>query len=386
MKLASSLRSRWLGCALFAALSVCLSGCYSKVTGYHGKFTFAYASFVEYENFVKPIAPGAKLDVVVFANGTETKLALTGAKSSAPSVLAVKSVGEKSLVLQAGDPGVADLEITARDEAGNTLVDKMFLHVAKPAVHALEHSCTEGREAVYVNGERLDVFHNMATSDGRPVIGYGYVPVKVEPQAALELVEQPQDFAVYTYRARKVSPRVTVRSTVDGGELSLRIVDRRDLKDATISCGDDCRTFEGSSRYVAARVRYGETPVCSQNALTKARSLTPEICSVTAKLDGDEGTDSNREQLAMITGLKFGICKYEMTLSELDGGRGIRLTGEAKIGRIQFPGEGGASAHPELLPRGWNAWSLAMAWWLAPKLFAFAIAAFMRRRRVAGAE
>ena len=329
--------SRACAALFLAALGATASGCYSKATGYQGKFTFAYASGVEFENFVKPIAPGAKLDVVAFANGTEDKLVITSATSSRPGVVAIEKVNERSLVLKAGEPGVADLEITARDPAGNTLVDKMFFHVAKPTVHALEHGCTEGREAVYVKGERVDIYHRLATSDGRPVIGYGYVPVRVEPSSALELLPQAQGASAYMFRARTTSPRVSIRSTVDDTAVSLRVVERGELKDATLDCGGDCRVLEGESQYVVARVRLGETPVCSQNALTKARSLTPEICTVTAKLDGDDDDGTNRQQLAVVNGLKFGLCKYEVTLPELDGGRGVRLTGEAKVGRVQFP-------------------------------------------------
>ena len=375
----STLPSRALARALLAALCVCLSGCYSKATGYHGKFTFAYASGVEFENFVKPVAPGAKLEVVAFANGTEDKLVITGAKSSRPGVLAIESVGERSLVLEAGEPGVSDVEITARDQAGNTLVDTMFLHVATPKVHAIEHACTEGRDAIYVKGERVDIFHGLATSDGRHVIGYAYVPLRIEPAAALQLIAQPQGASAYTFRALSTNPRITVRSTVDDGALTLRVVERGELKDVTLECSDDCRVFEGEARYVVAHVRLGQTPVCSQNALTKARSLTPEICSVTAKLEDDDGTDTNREQLALVTGLKFGVCKYEVTLPELDGGRGVRLAGQAKIGRAQFPGDGRTDVRQQRR-RDAVVWFLAGVWWWGPSVVGLAYLAWAGRR------
>jgi hypothetical protein len=61
-----------LACA--SGLSVLAAGCSSKATAYGAKFTFAYAASADFENFVTPIAPGAKLDVVVFANGTEERI------------------------------------------------------------------------------------------------------------------------------------------------------------------------------------------------------------------------------------------------------------------------------------------------------------------------
>jgi hypothetical protein len=377
-----------------AALGATVTGCYSKATGYQGKFTFAYASGIEFENFVKPVAPGAKLDVVAFANGTEDELVITSATSSRPGVLAVEKVNERKLVLKAGEPGVADIEITARDANGKTLVDKMFFHVAKPTVHALEHGCTDSRDAIYVKGERAFVYHHLATSDGRPVIGYAYAPVRVEPEGALELLPQPQGASAYAFRARTKSARITVRSTVDDTAVTLRVVDRGELKDATLDCGGDCRLLEGESQYVVARVRLGETPVCSQNALTKARSLTPEICTVTSKLDDDDGDGegTNRAQLAIVNGLKFGLCKYEVALPELDGGRGIRLAGEMKVGRVQFPGDGGRgeqgghiehAEHAQLLRRTAYAWLLVGLGWTAPNVIVLACIAWTLRRRIA---
>ena len=367
-----------LGAAAFG-----LSGCYSKATGFNGKFTFAYAAGLQFENFGKPIAPGAKLDLEAFANGSEENLVITAATSSRPGVIAIGKVSSRHIVLEAGEPGVADIEITARDGAGNTLVDRMFLHVDKPTVHALQHACTEEREAAYVVGESVHVFHGLATSDRRPVIGYAYAPVRVAPEAALELIPQTQGVDAYTFRARAANPKVSIRSTVDDSALSLRLVKRDELKDATLSCPNDCRTFEGQSRYVVANVTLGETPVCNQTALTKARSLTPDICSVTAKLEDEGEADENREQLAVLKGLKFGICKYEVTLPELDGGRGVRITGQAKIGRVEFPGEGAnAASHHLVLPRIVSVRTLLTFGWVAPKLGALALVAWRRRRRV----
>ena len=372
---------------VITVLSTSAAGCYSKATAHDAKFTFAYAAGADFENFVKPIAPGAKLDVVVFANGTEDKLVIRSARSSKPGVLAVESVNERTLVLKGVAPGVADIEVTARDSSGKTLVDRVYLHVEKPTVHGISHSCTERADAIYVEGADVSVYHALATGDGRPVIGYGYVPVRVEPASGLELVAQPQGAAVYVYRAPQASPRITLRSTVDEGALSMRIVKQGELKNATLDCGDDeCVTFEGRRRYVVAHVTAGETPVCSQNALTRARSLTPEICAVSAKLEDDDGTETNHEQLAVVSGIKLGICKFEITLPELDGGRGVRLTGEAKVGRVQLPGSDSGTAgatvggHRALIKTALSAWWLFGLGWLTPNVVIVAFGLWKRRR------
>ena len=374
---------RLLSLLFVAALSASAAGCYSKATAYDARFTFAYAAGGDFENFQKPIAPGAKLDVVVFANGTEDKLVITSARSSKAGVIAVESVGERTLTLKGMAPGVADIEVTARDSSGKTLVDRVYLHVEKPTVHGISHSCTDGAEAIYVENTDLWVYHALATSDGRPVIGYDYVPLRIEPASGLRLVSHPQGSAAYLYRAPQASPKISLRSTIDDSAISMRIVKQGDLKTATLECGGECAVLERHARYVFAHVSAGETPVCSQGALTKARSLTPAICSVSADLEDDEGADSNHEQLAVVMGIKLGICKYEITLPDLDGGKGLRLTGEMKVGRLQFPGDRADAPDADrraLVKKVFSAWWLIGLGWLTPNVIIVACLLWKRRR------
>lgn len=315
-----------------------LCGCFSKVTAHDGKFTVAYPSMVEHESFVKPIAPGAKLEVQVWGNGTTEKLEIVVAKSSRPEVLAVGPIEEKSFVLVGKTPGVAEIEIRAKAPDGTELVDTMFFHVAKPVVHKLEHSCTEEPEAAYVVGDDVWINHGMKTADGRNVVGGDYAPLAIEPRSALELLEQPQAGGIYLFKA-KSAKNVTLRSKVDGQALTLKIFQWKDLSDVKLFAPATMLT--GGGTYAFASVSAGKTTLCSQNALTKAKSLTPDICKVTAKLDDDpDGDDSNHDQLARITALAFGVCKYEITLPELANGKGVVVRGETKIGRVEYPGEG----------------------------------------------
>ncbi|MBX3233438.1 MAG: hypothetical protein KIT84_37700 [Labilithrix sp.] len=325
--------------ALLVLALLGLPGCYSKVTGHDGKFTIAYMSSVQIEDFVKPIAPGAKLDVHAFANGgaddDDDKLTIRSATSSAPGVLAIDKVRGKTLTLRGVAPGVAEVTIVARGPDGAELRDSMFFHVAKPARHALEHACTDDREAIYLRGGNVDVFHDLTTADGRPVIGYGVVPVAVEPAGALELVTQPQAGRLYRYRGKGARGQVTVRSTVDDSKLTLRIVEPRDLKEAELFA--PARMLVSQETYVWARLRDGATAVCNQTALTRARSLTPEVCAVSARLDSL--ADENRSQLATVTARRFGTCRVELTLPELAGGKGVVLTREIQIGKVEYPND-----------------------------------------------
>lgn len=328
--------------------AVACSGCYSKATAYDGKFTFAYASgLTQVENFIKPIAPGAKLDVVAYANSNdEDQLTIVRAVSSKTSVLVVERVRGTTLTLKGVSPGVAEVEVTVRDPQGHELADKMFFHVAKPTVHKLEHSCTEDRDAIYVRGENVDVWHSLSTADKRFVLGYDYTPLTINPPRALDLVTAPQAGGLYRFTSKNKGA-INVKSSIDGSAIGVHVIERGELTKAILHKND--KIVERRTGYAIAEVlaedKDGRTlALCNQNARTRARSLTPDICKVSAKLDDEPDSfadDENRSQMITITGIKFGECSYEVILPDLNGGRGLTLAGSAKVGRIEFPGDGG---------------------------------------------
>jgi len=341
---------RWL---LLSALLV-LTGCVSKITAQNGRFTLGYTASVQVENFVKPIAPGAKLDVHAFANGSSDKLAIVSASSTRPEILRVVAAADETVVLQGVAPGGAEITVRARDASGEELTDTMFFHVANAATHRLEHTCTEEAGATYVRGAPIDVFHGLATSDRRPVVGYEHLPVSIEPRGALDLAAQPQAGGLYRFTAPKAQARVVMRSLVDQGELTFQIVDAGDLTDADLYAPDEM--LAGEVQYALARVEHGQAPLCSQNALTRARSLTPEVCRVTARLE-DSTADENREQLAEIQALGFGHCEIEMTLPELAHGRGAVLRKKIRVGRVEYPR---------------SRWEGILSWFILPRVVVLA--------------
>lgn len=353
-----------------------LLGCHSTITGYNGKFTIAYESSVDVTNFVKPIAPGAKLDVIAFVNGTDDELAIVKATSSKPSVISIDGVRAGKVTLFGREPGVAEIEISVRDSAGKTVTDKMFFHVAKPAKHGLEHACTDEAAATYVAGEPIDLYHGMATEDKRAIVGTGYAPMTVAPASALKLVAQPQAFNLYRFKSSGPAEKITVTSAVDGKVLTMRIVDRKELTQARLS--SPTHIIERQTQYAVVNVRHGDAALCHQRALTQAKSLTPEICKVSARLDEEGMAESNRAQLAVIEGLKFGICEYEVTLPELAQGKGIVLKGTTKVGRIELPGGSGEPAKAHQCVR----WERAAIWFGGTRaVLLAAVFAWLKLRR-----
>lgn len=98
-----------------------------------------------------------------------------------------------------------------------------------------------------------------------------------------------------------------MRSTVDGSELALRVVERGELKTATMRV--PARLLERQAAFAVVDVIHGDTPVCNQTARTRARSLTPATCEVTAKMEDEPSEDENHAQLARVTAARRGAAR-----------------------------------------------------------------------------
>ncbi|WP_168210710.1 Ig-like domain-containing protein [Persicimonas caeni] len=348
---------------LFASFT--LTGCFSRLTGNEGQFTFGYLTDVQIENFNKPIAPGARLDLVAFENGSDDKqYRVVEATSSNPKVLTVASVNGRHAVLEGVAPGSARITMTVRRADGTTLEDSVFMSVAKPTALELAHTCADTPKAAYVASDNLTVPFALHAEDGRAVVGYRYVPVDVEPKGALKFVSRPREFSEIVFRAGPPAEDVRITSKVDDTSLELRLVRRSDVdqirpEPATLQA----LTAVGYEQFVGFYPMAGTDPVCQSGMLTEARSLTPDICKVSADLD-ENGSNWNRAQMARVKGVGFGICRYEITFPEAAGGDGLTEAFTMPVG--QFPegddaGEPAASVAHEAPER-------ALPWYLTPLL------------------
>ena len=321
------------------ALAVLLmAGCYSRLTGNTGRFTFGYLTDVELENFNKPLAPGSRLDLVAFENGTDDEtLPIISARSDKPAVLTVVSTNEHHTTIEALAPGHTRITVRARQPDGSIVEDSVFMHVAAAEHMQLEHTCTDTPKAAYLAGRTLAVPFQRTSGEGRAVVGYDYLPVSVEPAGALELLGRPRRFSEFVFRAGPAADPIRIRSQVDATTILLRTVRRSDVDRIMPSpATQKARTVAGRKIAVRFTPMAGRDPVCQADLLTKARSLTPEVCHVSADLD-ENGSNWNRRQLAIVEGREFGICRYEIVFPEAAGGDGLRGVFKLPVGA--FPGD-----------------------------------------------
>ncbi|MFW6058500.1 MAG: hypothetical protein ACOC9W_06560 [Persicimonas sp.] len=365
----------------FAAASLC--GCFSRLTGNAGEFTFGYETDIQLENFNKPLAPGSRLDLVAFEGATDTEqMRVVSAESSDTSVLTVAATTTRHATIEAGEAGHAKITMTVEKSDGSTVEDSVFMNVAEPVELALGHTCADTEQAAYEADGRVVLPFEMTAADGRAVIGEAYRPVRVEPEGALDFVAKPTGRSALVFRAGPPADEVRVRSTVDNTSLALRLVQRADIDELLPAPSTThARTVVGENTFVAVMPMAGVDPVCQSRALTKAESLTPEICHVSADLEGGS-KDWNRSQMAKIEGRSFGMCRYKIILPEAASGDGLETTLSIPVG--EFPdGEDDAVAgsQPDREHRESVPWYLAPLMALLTPALAAPFAWWLMRRR-----
>lgn len=348
---------------------VVLGGCYSRLTGTHGKITFAYPAVADVTNFNKPIAPGARLVLKGLEVGNDDEeLQILSLESQAPDVLRVVSVDPSAAILQGVSVGSARLEMRARDRYGRVFTDTVTMTVDGPDHVVFQHACTDGEFAAYPANAEISIPFAMSKGNGQPVIGYGFHPVSVTPKAALELDTSSQDQGALHFKSTKPRHRVALRSTIDDGILGLALVEpgevdgfHADSLGATVVGGEAFAFFQPTVIGV---------PLCQGRLLIRARSTTPSVCTATARL-GDDGDEENRLSIVRIFGKDYGICEFEVTYPEAEDGEGLTRTFRMPVGK--FPSLDAREASSSQPP-----------WWVAPLLallVPLTLAPFVLRRR-----
>src|SRR5207237_337595 len=112
--------------------------------------------------------------------------------------------------------------------------------------------------------------------------------VRVEPASALELLPPRQGASGYAFRTAKKASRVTVRSTVDDTAVSMRVIGREEIKDASLSC-NGCQVLERGSIWVFAHTTFGDAPprrTPAQAPASRARRLASPRASCSAPRHG----------------------------------------------------------------------------------------------------
>lgn len=352
--------------ALLLVAALALSGCYSRLTGNQGRLQFAYEAAVDVLDFNKPLAPGARLDLLARTLGDDEDAGIASAESSHPEVIRIVAQNRTHVVLQGGAVGAAQITLTTED--GTT--DTVDMYVASPTAVSLSHACTNEAFAVYPADSDVVIPFGMSRGEGQPVIGYGFWPIKITPSKALALDRASRDQGALHFASTQPRHRVAIRSTIDDAILGLALASTDEIDGVRVDGAGLPPMFEGSSAMVGFVPSVGGVPFCQASLLTRARSKSPKVCNATARLSDDSDEETNTAGLVRIVAKKYGVCEFEVSFPEAAAGAGLSRSYRLPVGK--FPSLDGEAA----AERTWPVWAAPLLALIAPLM----LLPFARRR------
>lgn len=313
-------------------LSLCcllaLFGCRSKITGNEGNLDFSYVADDDLRNFNKPIAVGAKLDLKVAEAGTNQRVELQSATSSAPAVLKVASFQGDTLVLEGAGDGGALISVTATLPDGSVKPDSVNMLARVPEVLKLFHTCTTAAEARYLVSQDIWLGYDFSMKNGQAVIGYGYFPVTYSPPGGVtqQLTSKDQQFLHLATAATRQT--VTVSSTLDATTATLHLVEPADVDGADFyDAAHVATTRKGTTGYYNLVVSVGGRPVCQAFMDNSATSTTPDVCEVSKVAPADTPATGPKNEFGWVKvqGKAPGTCHFTVTWTQARGGQGLTV-------------------------------------------------------------
>jgi len=318
------MKGRWIRRGALLVTVGWVVACSSAVTGNEGNFVFSYAADDDVLDFNKPVAVGAKLDLMVTEVGSRSPVELTEAGTDDPAVMEVVDVGGSMLTIEGTGEGNVLVEVVGTTQGGEELTDSVNMNAAVPEVHKLIHTCDRQAErASYLTNTDVVLEFEFLRSNGQSIIGYGYYPVTLTGDAlALDADASGQ---LWMHLAVGPDPgTVEMVSDIDGTRRILDVVDPGAIdgvREPIDFVWEDIDVGDTNAFYVLPTV--GDTVVCQAQTPMEAVSLTPETCTVA---DGDPDPDSADWGWFNVTGVAEGTCAFEVTYTRGNGGAGASAT------------------------------------------------------------
>ena len=314
------MNGRWIRNAALVITAGWIVACSSAVTGNEGNFVFSYAADDNVLDFNKPVAVGARLDLLVSEVGTRAPVELSDASTDDPGVMEVVEFGGSTFTVEGVGEGNVLVEVAGTTTDGEELTDSVNMNVAVPEVHRLIHTCDRQAEtAAYLTGTDVVMEFEFLRSNGQAIIGYGYYPVTLSGDALA--IDEAASGQLWMHLAVGPDPgTVEMVSDIDGTRRVFEVVDPGAIdgvREPTDFVWEDIDVGDTNAFYVLPTV--GEAIVCQAQTPMEAVSLTPDICAVA---DGNPDPESQEWGWFNVTGVEAGSCEFEVTYTRGNGGAG----------------------------------------------------------------
>lgn len=315
---------RWIRNAALVITGGWMVACSSAVTGNEGNFVFSYAADDNVLDFNKPVAVGARLDLMVTEVGTRKPVSLTDASTDDPAVMEVVEFGGSQLTIEGVGEGNVLVEVAGTTPAGDELTDSVNMNAAIPQVHKLIHTCDRLADtAAYLTDNDVVMEFEFLKENGQNLIGYGYYPITLTGNA-LELDAEASGQLWMQLVIGPTPGTVQMVSDIDGTKRTLEVVAPGSIdgvREPVDFVWEDIDVGDTNAFYVLPTV--GELVVCQAQTPMEVESLTPEICSVK---DTGQTNDNSEWGWFDVTGVAAGTCEFQVTYPAGNGGAGASAT------------------------------------------------------------
>ncbi|MEL6184395.1 MAG: hypothetical protein AAFU79_07210 [Myxococcota bacterium] len=283
--------------------------CTSRLTGNEGNFEFSYIADDAIEDFNKPIAPGASLDIEVRTVGDRRNVRLDAVITD-PSLFEVVEILGNRFTLRALREGNGLIEVEGQATGEPILGDSINLTAREPDRVRLSHTCVEGRNGLYLTGQRILVPFEMERSNGQPVIGYGRYPVVISDSTLLTLDASVRAQAFLHLDTGLEPGRAEILSDLDPSSLAVDIVAPDAITGSEIFFDQLIETDVGDTDRYFVLPTSGGQPICQAAIAKSVVSLTPETCTAFDSTPSSEGPEL---AWLAVTGVSAGTCELSVS-------------------------------------------------------------------------
>lgn len=319
---------------LVAGALIGLTGCRSELTGELGNFDFSYPADDQINNFNKPIAVGAKLEMTVKQTGAGGMVDLATATTDDPNVLAVDSFSGNKFILSGVGTGETKVRVSGMVPSGATEEDRVTMMARVPEVLKLSHTCSSDANAALFTDQDAVIAYDMQMANSQPVIGYGYIPVDVAPLDALTVDHTSHDQQWMHFHTSATVQNVTVSSTIDSASLTIQLVTTAQIDGATLHSANPPsvpinRTWDYHVLPTVAGKR-----VCQPIVTFTVTSETTAICDVSSVAVPTNTGDPKDNEFGWVrvSGKATGQCDFTVTYPDGNGGSGTTVSLHVPVG------------------------------------------------------
>jgi hypothetical protein len=242
------------------------------------------------------LAKGAYLEFSVgdfeTLSGAASGIDMTEPVSEDEDVVSIRDYDSSgSLEAEGVDAGTSLISFSAKAD-GDVIDDSFELKVVEVKELAFE-PCASG--GVYVRGTRIELPYRFNPSSSKDVLGLGYYPFTISPEASMTLEESASTETYFSLVIEDAAEdSVTLSSSVDDTTLHLAVVDM-DAINGVASLGE---TTNSTGAYLSIDLRplVDGQPVCSK-VRRIIRTNNPDACTIEGATNGELETTELSAQL-----------------------------------------------------------------------------------------